>query len=105
MSYPTLICRSNLFANIILDKIKIPNEIDLEFNFINSNYLKKVCVNKIVIPNNNDYVFYNQISTDCFSCSLLFIQNKYKDKKFGDKLPKIIDEDDKFTKLENLNKN
>jgi hypothetical protein len=46
------ICRSNLFANIILDKIKIPNEIDLEFNIINSNYLKKVCIKKIVIPNN-----------------------------------------------------
>lgn len=53
----------------------------------------------------NDYVFYNQISTDGFSCSLLFIQNKYKNKKFGDKLPKIIDEDDKFIKLESLNKN
>ena len=26
------------------------DEIDLEFNIINSNYLKKVCVNKIVIP-------------------------------------------------------
>lgn len=55
--------------------------------------------------NDNDYVFYNQMSTDGFSCSLLFILNKYKDKKFGDKLPKGIDEDDKFTKLESLNKN
>jgi hypothetical protein len=46
------ICRSNLFANIILDKIKITHGIDLEFNFINSNYIKKVCIKKIVIPNN-----------------------------------------------------
>ncbi len=54
--------------------------------------------------NNDDYVFYNEISTDGFSCSLLFILNKYKDKKFGEKLPTPIDEDDKFMSLEQLNK-
>jgi len=54
---------------------------------------------------NKNYTFYNQISTDGFSCSLLFILNKYKDKKFGDKLPKTVkDEEDKFTKLEDLTK-
>ena len=48
-----------------------------------------------------EYVFYNQIITDGFSCSLLFILKKYKDKVFGDKLPKVNDEME-FTKVENL---
>jgi hypothetical protein len=50
-----------------------------------------------------EYVFYNQIITDGFSCSLLFILKKYKDKVFGDKLPKLNDEIE-FTKIENLSK-
>ena len=45
------LCRSYLFVNIFLDKIEIPDDVDLEFNFINSNYVKKVCVKKIIIPN------------------------------------------------------
>ena len=49
------------------------------------------------------YVFYNQIITDGFSCSLLFILKKYKDKVFGDRLPKVNDEM-VFTKLEDLPK-
>jgi hypothetical protein len=48
-----------------------------------------------------EYIFYNQIITDGFSCSLLFILKKYKDKVFGDKLPKVNDEME-FTKLEDL---
>lgn len=56
------------------------------------------------IFNNDDYVFYNQIMTDGFSCSLLFIRKEFKDKKFGDKLPKIKDDDDNFRKLEDLTK-
>jgi len=51
----------------------------------------------------NEYVFYNQIITDGFSCSLLFILKKYKDKVFGDKLPKVNDEIE-FIKLEDLSK-
>ena len=51
----------------------------------------------------NEYVFYNQIITDGFSCSLLFILKKYKNKVFGDKLPKMNDEME-FTKLEDLSK-
>ena len=50
-----------------------------------------------------EYVFYNQIITDGFSCSLLFILKKYKNKVFGDKLPKMNDEME-FTKLEDLSK-
>jgi len=52
---------------------------------------------------NNDFVFYNQIITDGFSCSILFILRKYKNKKFGDKLPKVKDDDD-FPKLSGLSK-
>ena len=50
-----------------------------------------------------EYIFYNQIITDGFSCSLLFILKKYKDKVFGDKLPKANDEME-FIKLEDLSK-
>jgi len=50
-----------------------------------------------------EYIFYNQIITDGFSCSILFILKKYKDKVFGDKLPKVNDEME-FTKLEDLSK-
>jgi len=50
-----------------------------------------------------EYVFYNQIITDGFSCSLLFILNKYKDNVFGDKIPKVNDEFE-FTKVKDLSK-
>ncbi len=42
------------------------------------------------IFNHKEYVFYNQITTDGFSCSLLFILKKYKDKLYSDKIPKSI---------------
>jgi hypothetical protein len=50
-----------------------------------------------------EYVFYNQIITDGFSCSLLFILKKYKDKVFGDKLPQLNNEME-FIKVEDLSK-
>ena len=50
-----------------------------------------------------EYVFYNQIITDGFSCSLLFILKKYKETVFGDKLPKVNDEM-VFTQIEDLSK-
>ena len=46
------------------------------------------------IFNDKNYVFYNQIMTDGFNCCLLFILKKYKDKEYGDKMPKPKDEDD-----------
>lgn len=55
------------------------------------------------IFNQKEYVFYNQIITDGFSCSLLFILKKYKDKVFGDKLPQL-NNDFEFTKVEDLSK-
>lgn len=56
------------------------------------------------IFNHKDYVFYNQITTDGFSCSLLFILKKYKDKKFGDKIPKNNDDKDIIRKIDTLTK-
>ena len=56
------------------------------------------------IFNNKEYVFYNQIITDGFSCSLLFILKKYKDKEYGDKIPKIKEDDNEFIKLNELTK-
>ena len=50
-----------------------------------------------------DYVFYNQIITDGFSCSLLFILKKYKNKVYGERLPTMNTETE-FTRLENLTK-
>jgi len=55
------------------------------------------------IFNNKNYIFYNQIITDGFSCSLLFILKKYKNKEFGDKLPKVKN-DIEFPKLSELSK-
>jgi hypothetical protein len=50
------------------------------------------------------YVFYNQMSTDGFSCSLLFILKEYKDKEYGDVLPKLIEEDNIIPKIESITK-
>lgn len=62
-------------------------------------------IEKRSIFDNNEYVFYNQIITDGFNCCLLFILKKYKDKKFGDKLPKVKEnKDDEFIKLNDLTK-
>lgn len=60
-------------------------------------------IGKKQIFTDEKYVFYNQIITDGFSCSLLFILKKYKDKVYGDRLPKVNDEME-FTKLEHLSK-
>jgi len=56
------------------------------------------------IFNDINYVFYNQIMTDGFNCCLLFILKKYKDKEYGDKLPKPPDEDDEIIKINDLSK-
>ena len=56
------------------------------------------------IFNDKEYVFYNQIITDGFSCSLLFILKKYKDKEYGDKTPKVKEDDNEFIKLNELSK-
>jgi hypothetical protein len=42
---------------------------------------------------NNNYQFYHQIQTDGISCSLLFIRNDLKDKKFGSKIPIVPEQE------------
>ena len=77
---------------------------------LNSKFYQKHIWSKILkleknsIFKNNKYVFYNQIITDGFSCSLLFILKQYKDKKFGDRLPKVINDNNEFKKIEELTK-
>lgn len=67
-----------------------------------SKILKK---EKRSVFNNENYEFYNQIMTDGFNCCLLFILKKYKDKEYGDKIPKYKeDEDNEFIKLNDLTK-
>lgn len=56
------------------------------------------------IFNNKEYVFYNQMTTNGFSCSLLFILKKYKDKEYGDKLPKCIQDDYDMKNVNSLTK-
>jgi hypothetical protein len=56
------------------------------------------------IFNHKDYVFYNQITTDGFSCSLLFILKKYKDKEYGDKLPKYVEDEEIVKNINTLSK-
>jgi hypothetical protein len=56
------------------------------------------------IFNNEEYVFYNQITTNGFSCCLLFILKKYKDKEYGDKLPKCIQDECDIKNVNSLTK-
>jgi hypothetical protein len=56
------------------------------------------------IFNHKDYVFYNQITTDGFSCSLLFILKKYKDKEYGDKLPRYVEDEEIVKNINTLSK-
>ena len=58
---------------------------------------------KSIFKLNSKYVFYNEIKTDGFDCLLLFINKKYKNKEFGDRLPKSYNEII-FDKLEEFGK-
>ena len=58
---------------------------------------------KSIFKLNSKYIFYNEIKTNGFDCILLFIRKKYKDKEFGDKLPKS-DHEITFDKLEEFGK-
>jgi len=51
---------------------------------------------------NKNYKFHYQIQTDGFSCCLLFIRKDLKDKKWGSKLPVVID--DEFYNIEDLSR-
>src|SRR5205085_1536840 len=104
-----IILNSNAIIEIINDKnksffhfkkSKLLNNIKKHQSHIWSRILK-LEKNQIFKNNkeNKKYVFYNQIITDGFSCSLLFILKEYKNKEFGDKIPKI-NEEIEFSKLE-----
>jgi hypothetical protein len=49
---------------------------------------------------NKHYQFYHQIQTDGISCSLLFIREDLKDKKWGSKVPTLPEQD--FYNIEDL---
>lgn len=114
--------RNNIIAkNIVLNTSAISDLIcsqtDDFFNYKKSDIIlhckkyqshvwsKILKLEKRSIFNDENYEFYNQIITDGFNCCLLFILKKYKNKKFGDKLPKVKeDEDNEFIKLNDLTK-
>jgi hypothetical protein len=58
------------------------------------------------IFNHKKHIFYNQISTDGFSVSILFIDRKFKNKKFGEIIKEIdtSDEEDNYIPAESLTK-
>jgi hypothetical protein len=111
--------RNNIVPkHITLNTPSIVDLIDKNSNYFNYNktellhnskkhqkhvWSKILKIEKKSIFNHKDYVFYNQISTDGFSCSLLFIHKKYKDKEYGDKIPEYIDENN-IKKLNELSK-
>ena len=102
-----------LNSNGIVDLIDDKKQTIFQYNkselVLHAKKHQKHIWNKILKLEKNDifkqkeYVFYNQIITDGFSCSLLFILKKYKDKVFGDKLPQLNNEME-FTKVEDLSK-
>lgn len=102
-----------LNSNGIVDLIDDKKQIIFQYNkselVLHAKKHQKHIWSKIIKLEKNDifkqkeYVFYNQIITDGFSCSLLFILKKYKDKVFGDKLPQLNNEME-FTKVEDLSK-
>ena len=51
---------------------------------------------------NTNYQFHNQIQTDSISCCLLFIRKDLKDKKWGSRVPTMLEQD--FYNIEDLSK-
>ena len=113
--------RNNIIMkNIVLNTSGITDLISSKyeelFNYKKSNLIlnckkyqshiwsKILKLEKQSIFNNKNYTFYHQIITDGFNCCLLFILKKYKNKKFGDKIPKYKENDDEFIKLNGLTK-
>lgn len=98
---------SDLIGSQLEDFFSYPkSKITLNCKKYQSHVWSKILkIEKRSIFDNKKYVFYNQIITDGFNCCLLFILKKYKDKKFGDKIPKFKeDNDNEFIKLNELTK-
>jgi hypothetical protein len=118
--YQVIPMRNNIVPkHIVLNTVGIADLIDdkkqLIFNYNKSELVlhakkhqshiwsKILKLEKKHIFKQKDYVFYNQIVTDGFSCSLLFILKKYKNKVYGERLPTMNTETE-FTRLEDLTK-
>jgi len=98
---------SDLIGSELEDFFRYPkSKITLNCKKYQSHVWSKILkLEKRSIFNDKKYVFYNQIITDGFNCCLLFILKKYKNKKFGDKIPKFKeDNENEFIKLNELNK-
>jgi hypothetical protein len=69
------------------------NQHDIWNSFLNLNHK---------IFRNQHYQFHHQIQTDGISCCLLFIRKDLKDKKWGSRVPTILEQD--FYNIEDLSK-
>ena len=76
----------------LLSKLK-DNQFNIWNNFLNL---------KNRVFKNKHYQFHNQIQTDGISCSLLFIRKDLKDKKWGAKVPTLLEQD--FYNIEDLSR-
>jgi hypothetical protein len=83
-------CPENKKKSTLLKQIK-ENQYDVWNNLLNLQH--KTFKSKY-------YQFHHQIQTDGISCSLLFIRNDLKDKKWGNKIPTLQEQD--FHNIEDL---
>ena len=97
---------SDLIGSELEDFFRYPkSKITLNCKKYQSHVWSKILkLEKRSIFNHKDYVFYNQITTDGFSCSLLFILKKYKDKEYGDKLPRYVEDEEIVKNINTLSK-
>ena len=103
--------RNNIIPkHIILDTACIVNLFSLEGK-TKTELFKAINENKYDVWNNllnlqhktfknKHYQFHYQIQTDGISCSLLFIRKDLKDKKWGSKVPTLVEQD--FHNIEDL---
>ena len=104
-----IVLNTNAIADLIDDKKQLifnynKTELVLHAKKHQSHIWSKILkLEKKHIFKQKDYVFYNQITTDGFSCSLLFILKKYKNKVYGERLP-TMNMETEFSKLEDLTK-
>jgi hypothetical protein len=85
-----LFCPDNLKKSELLKKVK-ENQFDIWNNLLdlNNKFFKK-----------KNYEFHNQISTDGISCSLLFIREDLKNRKWGSKVSTLPEQE--FHNIEDL---
>tara|TARA_B110000285_G_scaffold196983_1_gene228296 strand:- start:841 stop:2727 length:1887 start_codon:yes stop_codon:yes gene_type:complete len=86
----SLFCPENAKKGELLKKVK-ENQYDIWNNLLNLQH--KTFKSK-------HYQFHYQIQTDGISCSLLFIRKDLKDKKWGSRVPTLVEQD--FHNIEDL---